>query len=181
MPHGYRVRVIRRPPRSLLAVVALAAAVVLGGCVGQAPAPSPTPTGFADEAEAFAAAEETYRAYVDALNAVDLSDPATFEDVYAWTTGELNAADRDSFSTWHAEGYRISGAGVVRALTGLTASPEAARLRSCYDVSGIQIVDAKGQSVVAADRTDIQALVIEVELDSGKVAAISPDEDAPQC
>ncbi len=49
---------------------------------------------FASEEEAFAAAEETYRAYVDALNQVDLSDPETFEAVYAWTTGDANADER---------------------------------------------------------------------------------------
>ena len=53
---------------------------------------------FATEEEAFAAAEETYREYVDALNQVDLSDPETFEAVYAWTTGDANAKERERSS-----------------------------------------------------------------------------------
>ncbi|MET0860918.1 MAG: hypothetical protein ABW091_07810, partial [Microbacterium sp.] len=78
-------------PRLLpLSVALVLASAALSGCTPQ-PAPTPTPTGFATEDEAFAAAEETYRAYVDALNQVDLSDPETFEPVYAWTTGEANA------------------------------------------------------------------------------------------
>ncbi|HOQ22628.1 MAG TPA: hypothetical protein PLN62_09415, partial [Microbacterium sp.] len=60
---------------------ALLALALVTGCAPE-PAPTPTPTGFASDDEAFAAAEATYRAYVDALNAVDLSDPATFEPVY---------------------------------------------------------------------------------------------------
>ncbi len=84
--------------RLLAATLALVlAAAVTTGC---APTPEPTePTPlFTSEDEAFAAAEETYRAYVDALNQVDLSDPATFEDVYAWTTGDANANERKTFS-----------------------------------------------------------------------------------
>lgn len=88
-----------------LARVALLGALLAGALTACTPEPEPTPTPpFATEAEAFAAAEATYRAYVDALNAVDLSDPATFEDVYAWTTGELNANDRRGLTNYHAEG-----------------------------------------------------------------------------
>ncbi len=80
--------------RLAAAAAALAlAAVAVTGCSTPAGAPKPTPA-FSSEAEAFAAAEATYRAYVDALNAVDLSDPSTFEDVYSWTTGDANAGAR---------------------------------------------------------------------------------------
>ena len=83
-----------RSPVTSRRFVALAALTLvtglLAGCVGD-PGPVETTPGFASEEEAFAAAEETYRAYVDALNQVDLSDPETFEPVFAWTTGELNA------------------------------------------------------------------------------------------
>ena len=74
--------------------IALALAVcVMTGCQPE-PEPSPSAPAFATEEEAFAAAEETYREYVDALNQVDLSDPETFEAVYAWTTGDANANER---------------------------------------------------------------------------------------
>src|SRR3546814_3928687 len=79
-----------------LAVLALVGAAATG-CVGTPEPRETTPTPLSD-AEAFAAAEETYRAYVDALNQVDLSDPATFEPVYALTTGDLNSQDRRNFS-----------------------------------------------------------------------------------
>ena len=77
----------------LLAAAAVLACVLITttGCFAQ-PDPEPTPL-FSSEEEAFAAAEATYRAYVDALNQVDLSDPETFEEVYAWTTGDANADD----------------------------------------------------------------------------------------
>src|SRR5688500_5990965 len=76
----------RRPVASRRSVALAAPALVTGllaGCAGD-PEPAETTHGFASEEEAFAAAEETYRAYVDALNQVDLSDPETFEPVLAW-------------------------------------------------------------------------------------------------
>ncbi|MFV0372584.1 MAG: hypothetical protein ACK5KK_00615, partial [Microbacterium sp.] len=45
---------------------------LLTACVPEPePTPTPTPTGFANSTEAFAAAEQTYHDYIDALNAVD--------------------------------------------------------------------------------------------------------------
>ena len=67
-----------------IASIAAAAAVVvmLSGCVAE-PAPSPTPTSpFASEEEAFAAAEDTTRAYVDANNGVKDFDVWSFYAEY---------------------------------------------------------------------------------------------------
>ena len=152
---------------SRVAAAAFALAVVLGMTTGCQPEPTPSPSGpaFATEEEAFAAAEETYRAYVDALNQVDLSDPATFEAVYAWTTGELNASDRKNFSAWHADGYSKSGDALVQRVVGSTVrdldkSSLEIDLDVCYDVSGVAVTDKEGTSVVSADRPDIQTLKI---------------------
>ena len=77
------------------AVWVMGGILLLAGCAPTPPGPSPEPSVvFMTDDEAFAAAEATYRAYVDALNQVDLSDPDTFEAVYAWTTGEANANAR---------------------------------------------------------------------------------------
>ena len=134
---------------------------MVSGCTPQ-PRPSPTPTSFATEEEAFAAAEETYRAYVDALNAVDLSDPETFEGVYAWTTGELNAEDRKTFTQMHADGWAVSGdsAAVLveaRSMGGTASAPSTTQLAVCVDVGGVSLVDRTGKSVVDADRTNLQS------------------------
>ncbi len=64
------------------------AAVTLSACA-PTPTPSPTPTAaFASEEEAFAAAEEVYRAYIAASNDVDFQDPSTFEPLADYTTGD---------------------------------------------------------------------------------------------
>ncbi len=100
-------------PRVAAVTIALALAVcVMTGCQPE-PEPSPSAPAFATEEEAFAAAEETYREYVDALNQVDLSDPETFEAVYSWTTGDANAGARESFSEMHADGWTVAGESLV--------------------------------------------------------------------
>jgi hypothetical protein len=153
------VRVNRlRPLRASVGALTIAAAVALGGC--STPAPAPTPTGFANEAEAFAAAEQTYRAYVDALNRVDLSDPSTFEDVYKWTTGDLNASDRESFSTYHAEGFTVTGDTITREFAAQTydaATGEVVAI-ACSDISQINVVNVDGESQVADDRPNLYEL-----------------------
>src|SRR5690349_10893189 len=93
-------------------------AIALTGCASP-PDATPTP-GFASEAEAFAAAEKTYRAYVDALNEVDLSDPDTFEAVYSWTTGEANAGERKTLSQMYADGWEVEGQTRLREFHGLS-------------------------------------------------------------
>jgi hypothetical protein len=150
---------IRTAAAALLVACALAATT---GCTPQGsvePTSIPTPT-FTSDAQAFAAAEATYRAYVDALNKVDLSDPATFEPVYAWTTGDANAEDRKSFSQMHAEGLTVSGQSVATLIrshrVGSTAS--APRLDVCLDVSGVTLVDPSGKSAIDPDRVDVQKM-----------------------
>nr|BFF11171.1 hypothetical protein GCM10025699_24740 [Microbacterium flavescens] len=150
-------------------LVAVALAGILAGCA-PASEPAPTPTSaFTDEAEAFAAAEETYRAYVDALNAVDLSDPETFEDVYAWTTGDANAGARESFSEMHADQLTVDGTTKVNAIAPSPTqegNPEHIELDVCLDVSDVTLVNREGTSVVAEDRRDIQTMRVTVQLAS---------------
>ncbi|MCX6502382.1 MAG: hypothetical protein NT132_08275 [Microbacterium sp.] len=153
---------------ALVAVVLLS--LGLSACTPPAPTPTPTPTGFADEDAAFAAAEETYRAYVDALNHVDLSDPATFEDVYAWTTGAALDGEKKSLSGMHAEGWTVAGASTVASI-----SPDrelsniedgAATLRACSDVSEVTVTNAVGESMVDPNRPQLQSVIVTTTADS---------------
>ncbi|MCR2811471.1 hypothetical protein [Microbacterium sp. zg.Y1084] len=153
--------------RSVVAAVGAAVIVaLLTACTPEPqPAPTPTSTGFASEADAFAAAEETYRAYVDALNQVDLSDPATFEAVYAWTTGEANANERQTLSTMHAESLAKTGSNELisfRGDTGSSSLPTEIAAVACVDVSTVEVIDLAGDSVVSASRPDRYALQLEL-------------------
>lgn len=131
------------------------------GCLAQ-PEAEPTPL-FSSEKEAFAAAEATYRAYVDALNEVDLSDPATFEGVYAWTTGDANSNERKSLSEMHADGWVVEGWSHVDLFDGREFDAESSEVTAvlCSNVSEVDVLDANGTSVVAEDRPDVYTLQIE--------------------
>ncbi|MDL5350042.1 hypothetical protein [Microbacterium sp. zg-YB36] len=176
----------RRAVGAVTAALLLLLAASTTGCVPE-PAPSPTPAGFATEEEAFAAAEETYRSYVDALNQVDLSDPDTFEPVFAWTSGEANANERETLSQMHAEGWEVSGltqAPVVE--LGRVELPSSVELLVCQDVSDVDIVDTRGNSQVSPGRPGIQSMSI--LLDSSRstatglaISKISGREGDPPC
>lgn len=151
-------------PRIVSGLVALLlAGAMVAGCSGRsAPEPSaPSAPAFGSDDEAFAAAEETYRAYVDALNQVDLSDPATFEPVFAWTTGEAKATEHKSLSQMHADGWNVSGETAI--LKWVPEEHQASALGAvvaiaCTDISTIALVDGAGTSVVSPDRPDRNAL-----------------------
>lgn len=172
--------------RFVAATAAVALAVGLTACQ---PEPQPSASGpvFASEEEAFAAAEETYRAYVDALNQVDLSDPETFEAVYAWTTGELNATDREGLTGYHADGVTVSGASKIQRaeLASWDEDGASVSLAVCLDVSAVSVVDAQGRSLVAPDRTDVQSLLVSQSAAPSPtgllIELIGPREGEPLC
>jgi hypothetical protein len=151
------------------------------GCTTSSPAPTSTPTGFATEAEAFAAAEATYRAYVDALNAVDLSDPATFEPVYEMSMGELNAVDRKSFSQMHADAWVKQGKAMVTRTQLVDWAEPIATIRACYDVSQVTLDAPNGASVVSPTRPDVQSLDIRIDNSTGKLVQIALSPEPLQC
>lgn len=141
---------------------------LLAGCTPEPLDADPTPT-FTSEAEAFAAAEATYRAYVDALNDVDLSDPETFEAVYSWTTGEANAGERKSLSKMHADGWTVEGETAVRQVSPSKADldpGEVIALEVCADVSGVEVFNEEGESMVSPERPDEQSAVARFVSDS---------------
>lgn len=160
---------------------------LLAGCTPEPLDADPTPT-FTSESEAFAAAEATYRAYVDALNDVDLSDPETFEAVYSWTTGEANAGARRSFSKMHADGWMVDGPTEIALVEPTATQPSTGdvTLDVCLDVSGVSLVDQNGASVVDKDRRDIQSMRIHLTAaDSSPtalaIALIEGREGDPTC
>ncbi|GAB2837738.1 hypothetical protein ACFQ0P_13710 [Microbacterium insulae] len=181
-----RTTPLRHAVRAPVGVVLLILAVSLAGCVPADPAAAPTPS-FSNEAEAFAAAEATYREYVKALNAVDLSDPETFEGVYAWTTGELNASDRRGLSEYHAEGVVKSGASEVLVTAPIRDDVSAGvAIAVCLDVSDVELVNSAGESLVDPDRGDVQTLEATFSRSSTSptgllLTGIGPREGKPEC
>ncbi|WP_417564756.1 hypothetical protein [Microbacterium sp.] len=151
----------RRPLAAALLCAALSVAV-LTACAPQAE-PTPTPH-FTSDQQAYAAAEQTYRNYIDALNKVDLSDPATFEDVYKWETGKALAADKKNLTKYHADRSTIEGESVVTRLLPESRSEDysSVQIEGCVDVSSVIVRDAEGRSLVSPDRVSVQSITVVV-------------------
>ncbi|UUE19225.1 hypothetical protein [Microbacterium sp. J1-1] len=140
--------------------ILVAAVALLTGCAPD-PVPTPTPTAaFASEEEAFAAAEATYRAYNDALNSVDLSDPATFDAAFALSSGNFNASDRRTLSKLHADGDSMVGSVTVSKFVGVNSAPPFREVvaYACVDVSASDVLNSSGASVVDPARPDMNSL-----------------------
>lgn len=146
--------------------LALAGAALTGCSPSPAPTPSPTPA-FASEEEAFAAAEETYRAYIDAFNNVDLQDPRTFAAIEIHTTGGYRSDEKEQLSQMKAQGYIRGGELLVVDFSGIETTKYGVRARTCEDVSNVTLENSRGESVVAADRPDRYALDVQFQLDQG--------------
>lgn len=158
---------------------------MLAGCA-PTPAPTPTPTAaFASEEEAFAAAEEAFDAYVRALNEVDTSDPATFETLFDLSSGSVEKADRENFSTMRAEGKVIEGDARVLAFTGLRSDAPYDEVAAtlCLDVSQVTILNSDGSSAVNPTRPDVYALEVTFLADDsvGLLVDSAASDETIQC
>lgn len=138
------------------------AATTMSGCAPE-PQPSPTPTpAFASEEEAFAAAEEVYRAYIDAVNAENRGEPGASPQDFL--TGTLLDADLASRRDLEASGVHIEGPTEILNFLGATSDIETSAPRLvatvCLDISKSRAIDASGQDVTAAGRSDIYGMSV---------------------
>ena len=125
------------------------------------PTASAPPTGgvdVGDDAELFRAAEDTYRAYVDALNRVDLSDPSTFEPVYAWLSGDALEGERTSLDDLNRAKWRVVGDSTIDAFFPEVHRKVGITALACLNVSAVQLFTARGQRARVDTRPDVYAL-----------------------
>lgn len=145
---------------------ALAAAGLLVGmlsaCAPEAdPTPIPTKTAaFATDEEAFAAAEETYRAYISDLNETDLRNDDTFEPVYSWLAASALSSERENLSYYHAEQLTRVGETAFDSFAPVSRSANGIVANLCLDVSGVDLLDVHNQSVLPEDRVNRRALKV---------------------
>ena len=123
---------------------------------------------FASEEEALAAAEDAYQAYLDVSNAVAQAgwvDTSLLEKV---ERGDALADEVETASSFAAKGYRQLGSSTfdsveLQQLEDLGAGSVNLVVYLCLDVSGVDVVDPTGSSVVAPSRPDRQALEVEMD------------------
>jgi hypothetical protein len=161
---------------SALAVLVCAGAVV--GC-SEPPSAPPTPTALS-EAEAFAAAEATYRGYVDAGNAEragrkPAGRPLSFL-VGAAVSDEL--AGQRYLSEKH---WTPTGDVVVAAFRGTRSDADTVWARTCLDVSGGDVLNPDGDIVTPTTRRDRQPIDLEFAYIGGRMLLASSHGVAGSC
>lgn len=144
--------------RTAYAGAALLALAALTACMPD-PAPTPSPTGFASEEEAFAAAEDTYRAYIDALSARQTGDESV--DPLGFLTGQALEEAIDSDRQLELEQLELRGPISVTALDQIDATVYSASVHACVDMSKARVLDATGTDITPATRPDQFSVDIE--------------------
>lgn len=181
------------------AVTGVAVALTLVGCgvqptaIPTAPAitptyhPSPSTSASVSDADVEAAIA-AYLAYVDAGNAIVLSDPGTIERALAYTTDEQRSFETEFFNQLIEMGLTMSGSShVTLALVSESKPPVADEiaLDICESGADVHFYDAAGTEWKPPGRKDIQAVeAIMVRAEAGPgwlVRDTSSREWGPAC
>jgi hypothetical protein len=146
-------------------VVAMAATLVLAGCVQPPPTVIPTadPTSkpvFKTDADALAAAKSAFTDYVSASDAVAHAGGTTASQLGVLDTPTQLARDEKTFKRMSSLGERTTGTTAVsqvRLQSTQTTSIGRVRLSIyvCMDISGTRLVDAAGHTVSGARPSDV--------------------------
>lgn len=164
----------------LLALVA----TTMSGCAPE-PQPSPTPTpAFASEEEAFAAAEEVYRAYNEAVNAERRGDADAEPRDYL--VGLALDGDTNARQILGGEGLVISGNGVIadvaRERAEIAHSEVLIEIRVCLDVSSTSVLDESGTDVTpVARQLRVPLRITMTESAHGLVISESTTDEGDSC
>jgi hypothetical protein len=178
--HGRPARGGRPALRAVIAAALVAAAVGLAGCTpGPAPKLTPTPL-FTSEADAFKAAEQVYRDYVDAANAQQNGDQSAEPQRYL--AGAALNEDIKSTRDFEKSGLKITGTSNIRYFRAQSYDAKSGGVESlaCLDVSQSRVVNSAGADVTPTNRSPLVGLAIGMSPDKKglKIVSFSPS-DAP--
>lgn len=175
---------VRVTLRTVRVVAVLAVAVVALASCAPGPAPTPTPSApFATEDEAFAAAEATYRAYVDALNQRRESRESEV-DPQSFLVGDALNGDLETERQLADANVTLIGPSVATSIAprSLSEGMQRAELAVCLDSSQVRVVDIAGTDVTPIDRPNKLALSIGLVLSSGSyLITKSATDEARDC
>jgi len=166
--------------RAHRAVLVAALGIALTACSPQTdPVATPSPTGFASEAEAFAAAEATYRAYIDALNegreTGDMAPASTF------LTSQAKADEDQTQEMLAEQGLRIVGTTSLLATDALWASDNEVAIGACIDVSQTAVLDPDDVDVTPSERPTQVELEVRMQGSPERLLITTSEILAAQC
>jgi hypothetical protein len=161
---------MRTSPRARVVPLAFAAVLLLGGCTAAdpqptaSPAPSSTPI-FATDEEALAAAEAAYAEYLAVSDQILADGGAEPERLLTVATQDVYEYEKQGFDQAQQQKLRGTGKSTFDSarLQSHDADGEpAAVIYVCEDISGVDVLDELGNSVVPADRLSRYALTVAV-------------------
>ncbi|MFT4258334.1 hypothetical protein [Microbacterium sp.] len=165
--------------RTLLALATLTT-LAIATTTGCSPHPEPTPTptaAIATEEEAFAEAEEVYRAYNEAGNA--RRDGATEPDPQAFLIGNALEGDIDARNVFRDHGLEPRGNSQITEFTGVeydnSTADSTVVAHVCLDVTDVRVFDSSGRDVTPVTRPDLVAQSVTFVM-TGSVLRISEED-----
>ncbi|PRY67712.1 hypothetical protein B0I08_106321 [Glaciihabitans tibetensis] len=125
---------------------------------------SPAPL-FASDEEALAAASAAYAAFLDATDSVIADGGAAPERIDEFATPDVARFEKEGVQRFVENGYQLAGRSRLTAAQFQSHSVDArgshvATIYACVDISEVDVFNAKGESVVAPDRSDQTAFEV---------------------
>lgn len=163
-------------PRALVLLSSIAlAAVAVAGCTPQ-PKPTPSPEAvFASDEEAFAAAEDVYRAYNEAGNS--RISGRTVPDPQDYLTGAALEADILGQNVLADQGLHLVGESTVRSFKGedvsISGTTTTISAVVCLDVSHTRVLDESEEDVTPDTRPDVVGQLVGFATRSGQLMIAS--------
>ena len=159
--YRFGMRTARRHPIRVVTVTA-ALVLVLAGCTQPSPEPTPTPSPapnpvFASDEEALAAAQKAYADYLAMSDLIFQEGGRQPERLKMVATDAIVESESAAFAEIERNGWRSDGAtrfdsATLQAATYTGWSSTSITIYACSDVSGLDVLDPAGNSVVSADR-----------------------------
>jgi hypothetical protein len=186
-PMGLPCRFMRVVRRVGAAAVAVAFAALLGGCSPQVqpPPPKPSPSSspvFASDEEALAAATKAYAAYLNMAGTILSEGGESPNRIEKYASGDALRTSLDGYQEFSTKNYKAIGTSTfdhvsLQHFSSNARGVDVVALYVCLDVAEVDVVDAKGASVVSPSRPARQPLELSFDLDVGKrllLASIEP-------
>ncbi|HWU46545.1 MAG TPA: hypothetical protein VN133_07290, partial [Humibacter sp.] len=140
----------------------------LAGCTPSAPKPTHSPTAsrtpmFASDEEALKAATDAYAAYLKMSDTIFSEGGIDPERMSTVAIGQTLRTDIAGFATAKKRGWKQIGMTQFDGVRLQSVTAHGVRVYACVDVSGVDVVNADGKSIVSEQRPARSAVVVALE------------------
>ena len=168
-------------------ILAAAMLLALAGCApaGQHAASSPTARAtpiFASDAEALAAAEKAYAAYLKVSDQIANDGGKNPERIAIYVSGHRLDTELAGSRTFESSGIKSEGSTAFKSPTfqrvAVNGRETEVAFYACWDASDVRIINTDGFDVTPRDRVDRQPLEVVMTTVSGKLPLVLESDSA---